>query len=136
MVKVAVTLAGLVIAGGFVGFVIARWAYHRLGEFWQDMYEREYEAPHPNFIEVWSATKRMTQDAYKNTQVTEKLFYGGTVESYKNLSGVSEQPHPDSGSDSAVHLDTDGGTESPVPVGGEPSEGGDGVAEDAGTADS
>lgn len=44
IIKVALTLAGLVIAGGFVGFVIARWAYHRLGEFWQDMYEREYGA--------------------------------------------------------------------------------------------
>lgn len=107
-----------------------------LMESGKTVFVSEYEAPHPNFTEVWSVTKRMTQDAYKNTQVTEKLFYGGTIESYKELSGVSEQPQSDSGSDSAVHLDTDGGTEPPVPVGGEPSEGGDGVAEDAGPADS
>lgn len=43
-VKVGLTLALLIIAGGSVGFGIACWAYHRLGEFWQDMYEREYGA--------------------------------------------------------------------------------------------
>ena len=66
----------------------------------------EYNCPCEGYTEVWSVKKTMTQDAYKNTTVTEKLFYGGTLEEYKNLSGTLAEP--DTGDDSAVHDDTDG----------------------------
>lgn len=69
----------------------------------------EYNCPCEGYTEVWSVKKTMTQDAYKNTTVTEKLFYGGTKEDYESLPGRTAVV--DTGSDATVHDDSDGGAE-------------------------
>lgn len=94
-----------------------------LVESGKTVFVSEYNSPDPMFTEIWSAKKRMTQDAYKNTTVTEKLFYGGTKEEYEKLSGVAALEHPDTGSDSAVHDNPDGGAEPTVCIGADTTEG-------------
>lgn len=88
----------------------------------KSVFVSEYNCPCDGYTEVWNASKRMTQDAYKNTNVTERLFYGGSEETYKNLPGVGTQS--DTGNDTAVHVDTDGGTDTPI-CGEGPSESGE-----------
>lgn len=83
----------------------------------KQVFVSEYNAPDPSFVEVWSAKKRMTQDAYKNTVVTERLFYGGTKSDYETLPGIATLKHGDAGSDTTVHDNTDGGTEPTVCIG-------------------
>jgi hypothetical protein len=84
----------------------------------------EYNAPADGFTEIARFDKTMSLEANKCKSVVEKVFYGGTKEDYEKLPNTSK-PLADSGSDSSVHDDTDGGTEPSVPVGSEPSEGGD-----------
>lgn len=84
----------------------------------------EYNAPADGFIEIARFDKTMSLEANKSKSVVEKVFYGGTKEDYEKLPNTSK-PLADSGSDTSVHDDTDGGTEPSIPVGSEPSEGGD-----------
>jgi site-specific DNA-adenine methylase len=81
----------------------------------------EYNAPLEMFTEVANFKKAMTLKADENKTVTEKLFYGGTQAEYEALPGITQQS--DTGSDSAIHDDTDDGTEQAVPVGSEPQKG-------------
>lgn len=49
----------------------------------------EYENPDPeNFIEVANFKKQSTQSAQVNKVVTERLFFGGTADEYKKLTGI------------------------------------------------
>jgi hypothetical protein len=85
----------------------------------------EYKEPAPEFTEIASFNKSMSLEANKCKSVVEKVFYGGTKQEYEELPGITQQPLDNTGSDSAVHDDTDEGAEQAVPVGSEPSEGGD-----------
>lgn len=83
----------------------------------------EYKEPAPEFTEIASFNKSMSLEANKCKSVVEKVFYGGTKQEYEELPGITKQPQSDTGSDSAVHDDTDGGAEQVVPDGGESSKG-------------
>ena len=84
----------------------------------------EYNTPADGFTEIARFDKTMSLEANKCKSVVEKVFYGGTKEDYEKLPNTSK-PLTDSGSDTAVHDDTDGGAEPSVPVGNEPHAGSD-----------
>lgn len=90
-------------------FIMFKALLRTLVEEGKTVFVSEYDSPADGYTEIWSAEKMMTQQAEVNRKVTERLFYGGTKESYEKLSGVT--PAEDTGVDTAVHIDTDGGTE-------------------------
>lgn len=82
----------------------------------------EYENPDPeHFIEVANFRKQSTQAATVNKVVTERLFFGGTADAYKALTGRdisrSDSLGPDTATD-GVCDDTEGGVR--PAAGGEP----------------
>ena len=89
-------------------FIMFKALLRTLVEAGKTVFVSEYDCPADGYTEVWSAEKMMCQKADENRKVTERLFYGGTKESYEILSGVTHAE--DTGSDTAVHVDTDGGT--------------------------
>ena len=102
-------------------FIVFKALLSALKESGKQVFVSEYNQPCEGYTEVWSATKRMTQDAYRNAAVTEKLFYGGSKEDYEKLSGIGSLD--DSGDNTPVHVDTDGGTEPTVSPTGQSEEG-------------
>jgi site-specific DNA-adenine methylase len=94
-------------------FIMFKALLRTLVEEGKTVFVSEYDSPADGYTEIWSAEKMMTQQAEVNRKVTERLFYGGTKESYEALPGVNALDN--SGVDTAVHVDTDGGTESDIP---------------------
>lgn len=107
--------------GKSFSFIMFKALLTALVESGKTVFVSEYNAPAAGFTEVAAFPKQMLQDAYKNTPVTEKLFYGGSIEQYKDLPSI--QPQSSDGSDTALHLDSDGGTEQALQLGVDFTEG-------------
>lgn len=96
----------------------------------KNVFVSEYKEPAPEFVEVASFHKSMSLEANKNKAVIEKVFYGGTKSKYEELPCITQQPLVDTGSDTTVHDDTDGGTEPAVSIGSESETGSPRIEED------
>lgn len=102
--------------------VMFRALLHALREIGKTVFVSEYENPGPeNFIEVANFKKLSTQSAQVNKTVTERLFFGGTADAYKELTDRDISQPTDLGQQD----DTEDSVYDDTPLGVRPATGGE-----------